>query len=603
MYEQNLLDLSLGLWCHESTLLSTERYRTLASNSRAKDRVIVIGAGPVGLCAVTELGLRGIDVTLIDPVLDLAERVHPRARIVNLRSTEHLRRWGASDAVREHSAFPPDWPTRVEFRSSLAGFPIASFDDAFFTAPSNTELYPEPAIQIRQADVEFGLRQRIEGLPNVETLYGHEAIEVSQDEDGVHVTARSRTGEEVSIDGAYLIGGDGGRSIVRRTFRFEMIGATAISQNLQILFRAPGLYEQLGLAPAMQYWCLNDRFPGFVQTTSPDGEFILSLHKLSDIDSFTTEKASEAVRAAIGVDAPFSIIGLDPWVIHARIADDYRRGRAFVIGDAARQHSTYGAHGMNIGVSDAADLGWKLAAVIQGWAPEALLDTFTAERRPIGVEVLRQATTSFTRSAKDLVVPGIDEDTPEGERIRAELGRSILVEKSQQFRHIGTQLGYSYAGSPLVVGDGTTGPEWTPNSYTPSAVPGSLAPHAWVEGGVSLYDSFGPGFTLLVLSPESDAEGGSEGRSDVDGFLASAERRGIPAVVSRHSSPELAALYGARFALIRPDQHVAWRGDTLPGDEVWDTVTARLLQDEGAAPGAATAATTASASSAASAAA
>jgi 2-polyprenyl-6-methoxyphenol hydroxylase-like FAD-dependent oxidoreductase len=532
-------------------------------------RVIVIGAGPVGLCAATELGLRGIDVTLIDPVVDLSERLHPRARIVNLRSTEHLRRWGASDAVRQHSAFGPDWPSRIEFRTSLAGYQIASFDDAFFTAPADTDRYPEPAIQIRQADMEFGLRQRIAALPNVDKLYGHEAVAVTQDEDGVSVTTRSRDGAEVVVRGDYVIGGDGGRSIVRRAFGFEMIGATAISQNLQILFEAPELYSRLDLAPGMQYWCLNDSFPGFVQTTSPDGEFILSLHKLADIDGFTLEMAERAVQAAIGAEVPFRIIGLDPWVIHARIAETYRIGRAFVVGDAARQHSTYGAHGMNIGVGDAADLGWKLAAVIQGWAPDSLLDTFTAERRPVGVEVLRQATTSFTRSAKDLVVPGIDDPSAVGARIRAELGETILTEKRQQFRHIGTQLGYSYAGSSLIVADGSEAPQWTPNSYVPSAVPGSLAPHAWLDGAVSLYDTFGPWFTLLDFGPHETPE--------TDRFLLAARNAGIPVEVVRHASPELADLYGARFALIRPDQHVAWRGDDAPVDGILELVAGRRV--------------------------
>ena len=172
----------------------------------------------------------------------------------------------------------------------------------------------------------------------------------------------------------------------------------------------------------MQYWCLNDQFPGFVQTTSPDGEFILSLHKLRDVNAFTLDDAERAVRIAIGADVPFRIIGLDPWVIHARIADSYRRGRAFVSGTRPRQHSTYGAHGMNIGVSDAADLGWKLAAVIQGWAPDALLDTFTLERRPIGVERAATGHDAASPIGKDLVVPGIADSRPEGDAVRRELG-------------------------------------------------------------------------------------------------------------------------------------------------------------------------------------
>lgn len=533
-------------------------------------RVIVIGAGPVGLSVAVELGLRDVPVTIIDPVIDLSERVHPRARIVNLRSTEHFRRWGVADTVREHSAFGPDWPTQVQFRTSLAGYRIAAFEDAFFTAPTKTDLYPSPAIQIRQSDVEFGIRERLAGLPNVEKLYGYDALEVSQDEDSVQVLVRSRNGEERTLTGSYVVGGDGGRSIVRRAFGFEMIGKTAISQNVQVLFESKDLYKALNLEPAMQYWCLNDEFPGFVQTTSPDGEFILSLHKLQDVNAFTLEQAEHAVKVAIGADVPFRIIGLDPWVIHARIADSYRRGRAFVVGDAARQHSTYGAHGMNIGLSDAADIGWKLAAVIQGWAPEALLDTFTAERRPIGVGVLEQATRSFSKSAVDLVVPGIADPGPEGDAVRTALSAVILKEKAPQFRHIGTQLGYTYAGSPLVVADGTTAPEWTPNDYTPSAVPGSLAPHAWLADGTSIYDKFGQWFTVVDF--------GQDDTGTIDDFVRAAQQQNIPVTVLRVPSQELETLYGTRFAIIRPDQHIAWRGNELPSTEVWATVTGHVLQ-------------------------
>ncbi|MFF2300333.1 FAD-dependent monooxygenase [Arthrobacter sp. NPDC058127] len=543
--------------------------------TQATGRVIVIGAGPVGLSVAVEIGLRGIPVTIVDPVVDLSERLHPRARIVNLRSTEHFRRWGVADTVREHSAFGPTWPTQVQFRTSLAGYKIAAFGDAFFTAPTDTALYPEPAIQIRQSDVEFGIRERLAGLPNVETLYGYEALEVSQDEDSVHVHARSRDGEERHLTGAYIVGGDGGRSIVRRAFGFKMIGKTAISQNVQILFESKDLYTALNLEPAMQYWCLNDEFPGFVQTTSPDGEFILSLHKLKDVNAFTTEQAERAVRIAIGSDVPFRIIGLDPWVIHARIAEAYRRGRAFVVGDAARQHSTYGAHGMNLGLSDAADIGWKLAAVLQGWAPEALLDTFTAERRPIGVGVLEEATRSFSKSAVDLVVPGISEPGEAGDAVRAALSAVILKEKAPQFRHIGTQLGYSYADSPLIISDGTTGPERTPNSYTPSAVPGYLAPHAWLADGTSLYDNFGQWFTVLDFG-QGQAE-------NLDALVEAAEKDQVPVTVLRRPSQELEALYGARFAIIRPDQHVAWRGDVLPLASLWATVTGHVLQPSAAA--------------------
>jgi hypothetical protein len=272
-----------------------------------------------------------------------------------------------------------------------------------------------------------------------------------------------------------------------------------------------------------------------------------------------------AVRSAIGSDYPFTVTGIDPWTIHARIADSYRKNRAFLIGDAARQHSTYGGHGMNVGVSDAADIGWKLAAVLRGISPTSLLDTFTIERKPIGEVVLDQATNSFSASPSRFVRPGMEAPGPEGDAIRDELRTQILREKASQFRHIGTQLGYSYAGSPIVVGDGTVGPEWTPNEYVVSASPGHIAPHAWLADGISLYDRFGRWYTLLDFGDVPTAAGGTPPRDWLE-------------IVSVPSS-SLRELYAATFVIVRPDQHVAWRGDRLPTEDVLHTITGARITD------------------------
>ncbi len=526
-------------------------------------QVIVVGAGPVGLCAALELALRGIEIAIVDPVADLAERSHPRARTANLRSAEHFRRWGISDAVRAETGFPIDWPSRVEFRTTLAGYLIATFEDALLSSPEQSDLYPEPSIQIRQVHVEAAARARLAQLPNVATYYGQEVAELAETDVGVRAVVRGPEGAAV-LHAAYVIGADGGRSIVRRAFNFEMIGQTAISNNVQVLFRAPGIYEALGIRRGFQYWCLSSTPPGFIQTTSPFDEFTLSLHKLPDPDSFIAAGVDDAVRSAIGSDYPFEVTGVDPWTIHARIAENYRKGSAFVVGDAARQHSTYGGHGMNVGVSDAADIGWKLAAVLSGLAPRALLDTFNIERRPIGVAVLEEATASFQSSPVNLVHPGMNDSGPAGDAVRAQLRDTIRVEKAQQFQHIGTQLGYNCAGSPIIVSDGSTGPKWTPNVYQPSASPGYIAPHSWLADGTSLYDHFGQWYTLLVL-----------GEVTPDAGLPSREWL----TQLRIPDDQLRDLYEADYVLVRPDQHVAWRGNNSPTDDVLETaIGARLVR-------------------------
>jgi hypothetical protein len=180
--------------------------------------------------------------------------------------------------------------------------------------------------------------------------------------------------------------------------------------------------------------------------------------------------------------------------------------------------------------------------------------------------VLNEAVANQAILGNSLVRDEIDAEGPEGERVRAEAGRAIVAAKRREFDTLGVVLGYHYDGSPLLVGDGTPAPAADYSTYIPSARPGRVAPHAWLADGSSLYDRFGLGFTLLVLS-EADPEG-------VARFTAAAAARGVPFDVAAPKEPRLAELYQAGFALIRPDQHVAWRGDAIPENarEIFDRV-------------------------------
>ena len=220
---------------------------------------------------------------------------------------------------------------------------------------------------------------------------------------------------------------------------------------------------------------------------------------------------------------------------------------------------------MNLGLGDAVDLGWKLAATIQGWGGPALVASYEAERRPVHRRVVDEAVANHALLPSDMIRPALEEDSPTGAAARAELGAVILAGKEREFRTLGVVLGSGYPGSPIVVPDGSAPPAEHPTHYEPSAHPGYRAPHAWLADGSSLFDHFGPGFTLLVT-----------GDGDAGAFAAAAGD--IPLKVLAPGDARLPALYGARFALIRPDGHVAWRGDA--------THDARALLDQarGAAP-------------------
>jgi hypothetical protein len=276
-----------------------------------------------------------------------------------------------------------------------------------------------------------------------------------------------------------------------------------------------------------------------------------------DVDPSTID-AVELIRRGSGIaDLEIEIVGTDLWVAHRLVADRYSAGRVFLAGDACHLHPPFGGFGMNMGIGDAVDLGWKLSASVAGWGGEALLASYEAERRPVHERTIAEAVQNYSAVSNELVRPALEEDSLRGEATRREVADIIQAVKVREFKTLGVILGLRYANSPIIVSDGSQPPPEHFMLYVPSAHPGCLAPHLWLGDGSSLYDHFGPGFTLLVTDGDT---------ATTQALVAAAQARNIPLKVLVPSDDRLRARYGARFALIRPDQHVGWRGDAVPDD-------------------------------------
>jgi hypothetical protein len=284
----------------------------------------------------------------------------------------------------------------------------------------------------------------------------------------------------------------------------------------------------------------------FMPTDLPSGM------KLADVE------APSLIREATGVDLPFEILSSDEWVASRLIADRYRDRRVFLAGDAAHLHPPFGGYGMNMGVADAVDLGWKLAAILQGWGGPALLASYERERRPVHEQVMDEAVANHALLSNQLWQDGIEDDTDAGTNIRHDIGERIRTAKLREFRALGVVLGYRYGHSPIIVADDTDPPACDPIDYQARNYPGCLAPHAWLEDGRSLYDLFGSGFTLLA---DPDAAQGA-----IDEAVAAAQALDIPLSLIKAGEADVIERYSARYTLIRPDQHVAWRADVWPKD-------------------------------------
>jgi 2-polyprenyl-6-methoxyphenol hydroxylase-like FAD-dependent oxidoreductase len=499
--------------------------------------VLIVGAGPAGLAAAIELGQRGVSCLVVEQ----HERVGiaPRAKTTNVRTREHLRRWGIADRLAAASPLGVDYPSNVVFATRLTGFELCRFENASYCAPGKNPLYSEHGQWIPQYELEKVLKAHAESLPGVRIQFGRRLESFTQHDAGL----RARVGED-TIECKYLIGADGARSTVRSLIGATMSGAT-LGRHCNTIFRAPGISRAHSLGPASMYWLVNAEAPAF---TGPmdTGDIWFFGATLPEGKTLEGEDAKTLIRQATGVELPIELLSNDEWVAQRLIAERYREHRVFLAGDACHVHPPFGGYGMNMGIADAVDLGWKIAAVLQGWGGPRLLESYEAERRPVHEFVMDEAVANHALLPTHMWRPGLDDATPAGARLRAEVGAEIKAAKLREFNTLGVVLGCNYSGSPIVIDDGSAPPPRHFKDYVPSAHPGCLAPHAWLADGSSLYDHFGAGFTLLITD---------------DSTAPSAHTR-VPLKVLRE--PSVRDLYQARFALIRPDQHVAWRGDSLP---------------------------------------
>jgi len=524
------------------------------SEAAKRTAVVIIGGGPVGMAAAIELGMRGIECVL----LDRTERggYAPRAKTTHTRTREHLRRWGIAQKLADAAPFGVDYPSNVTFVTRLGGKLIKRFEHALQCSTERNEFYSEHSQWIPQYKVEAVLREHALTLPCVTLRFGCEYLGFEQDREGVTVRFRdSAMGADEALRADYLIGADGARSKVRDDIGAKMVGTYGLSRNYNIIFRAPGLATSHPNGPAAMYWQLNAECPSLIGPMDQGDLWFFMPSNLADGQTYTNEEAVDAIKRSSGFDGEVEILSSDEWIASRLLADSYRRDRVFLSGDACHLHPPFGGFGMNMGVADSVDLGWKIAAVLQGWGGPVLLDSYEAERRPAHEFVMDEAESNHSVLPGALARPGLEDDGPAGEAVRAEVAAIISKAKAKEFFALGVVLGYGYKNSPVVVDDGT-GAHWElSHEYTPRAIPGCLAPHMWL-GDVSLYDHFGIGFTLLVMRDGHDG--------DIEAARKEAEASGVPLKVVTLDNAALLDLYQQPLALIRPDQHVAWRGNAWP---------------------------------------
>jgi 2-polyprenyl-6-methoxyphenol hydroxylase-like FAD-dependent oxidoreductase len=541
--------------------------------------VAIIGGGPVGMVLAMSLAHLGVPSVVAN--IETSTRWHPKGNTHNARTMEHYRRFGIARALRT-IGLPPDHPTDVAYFTTLNGWEVArhplpseSEKMARVAAAGPTDQVPEPLFRANQMYVEAALFRHIKTVKQIDARYGWRCVGIVEQDGGKFAVSieEGATGRREELLCDYVAGCDGGHSFVRNWLGISYSGERPRDQaygsgaTCSTHLRAPALYDRVlkQMKPCWQHWAVNPKVRGLVQSLDGKGDFLFNTRIRTIDEPPDPGHIARNFLASVGEEVPFEFLGHFPWIAgQAAVADSFGRGRVWLAGDAVHLFTPTGGFGMNTGIDDAANLGWKLAAMVQGWGGPQLLASYAAERRPIAFRNTGMAK-QFTRELSAAPTePEMLDDTAAGAAARQRTG-AFFQEFGEEFASIGIQLGARYDGSPIVVPDGTDPPPDDPVRYTPSATPGGRAPHLWFADRSSLFDHFGTGFSLVRL-PGCQA--------DTRPLEKAAASRFVPLKTVEIALPEAWDLYRKGLALIRPDQHVAWRGDALPDD--CDALMARV---------------------------
>ncbi|MDB5859399.1 MAG: monooxygenase [Ramlibacter sp.] len=528
--------------------------------------VLVVGAGPVGLTLALDLAWRGIPCLLAE-VRHFREPPNVKCNHVAARTMEQFRRLGVAAKVRA-AGLPDDHPNDVAFRTALTGREMSRvripsrlerFSDT--SGPDGWWPTPEPPHRVNQVYLEPILVDHAVQQAGLTLANRLRVIDFVQDGAGVLAQAEDLdTGKRMAIACDYLVGCDGARSTVRKAIGGTLSGQSEIKKVQSTLIDAPGLWDRVPGRRAWCYYALNPRRTGTIFCIDGRDRWLVHNSLRPDETDFDAVDRDRCLRAILGVDADFefTVVSKEDWVARRLVADRLRAGRAFIAGDAAHLWAPHGGFGMNAGIADALDLSWMLAARMQGWGAPGLLEAYQAERLPITDQVSRHVAGhgSAKRDIEADIPARIEEDSAEGEALRADLGQRNYALHVRQFCAAGLNFGYYYDQSPIIAYDSETPPPYGMGEFTSSTVPGCRAPHFRLRDGRSLYDACGPYYTLLRFD-----------RSASIGALEdAAAAAGMPLTVLEVEADDVPAAYRHALVLCRPDQHVAWRGDAVPGD-------------------------------------
>jgi 4-hydroxyisophthalate hydroxylase len=515
-------------------------------------QVIVVGGGPVGVALAVELGLRGITCALVERHLT-PQRI-PKGQNLSNRSMEHFYFWGIEEELRAARLLPPGYPIGgVTAYGNLMSDYWYTYNDAPGRGAGVQSFFYQKNERLPQYLTEEVLRRRVSDLDTVTCLFGWSAETVTQDDNGVSVTISETDGSgQQVLEADYVVGCDGARSTVREQVGIDRGGADFDQRMVLAVFRSRELHEGLKRFPERTtYRVLRPELQGYWQffgrVDVGEGWFFHA-----PVPRETTTESYDfhgLLQDAAGFEFPCSFDHVGFWDLRIAVASEYRVGRVFIAGDAAHSHPPYGGFGLNAGLEDITNLGWKLAAVLQGWGGDRLLDSYGEERRPI-----------FVETGETMIAGGIEADRLFLERYSPNRDKAEFEQAWQEMSSSSGQRQRAYVphyeGSSVVSGPvgavcGINGEHSLKARAGHHLAPQLLTP------GRNVFEELGRGFSLLSFGAPS---------STVAALEQAAESLGVPLEIVADTYEGGREDYGSRLILVRPDQHVAWAGEAPPPD-------------------------------------
>ena len=530
---------------------------TASESNDMKIPVLIVGAGPVGLALAAELGRLGIKCLLVEQGDGTIN--HPRASELNARTMEFCRRWGVADKVRA-AGTPKDFPNAALFVTSYSGHELARITRPGHAEDRDFPNGPERPKRCNQLWFDPILADYVAGLPSVTRRMNCRFESFTQDSGSVSVVLRDMvTGKSEMVEADYLVACCGGHSAIPSAIGVTLDDTSILDHSVNIFIRAPSLWDQHDKGAASLNFFIDDEgLWGGMSAQNGRDLWRLTVHGPRDLVARAEADVDACLERMFGGKFEYEVISVVTWTRRSWVAEKYAEKRVFLAGDSAHQCSPTGGFGLNTGMGDAMDLAWKLAATLQGWGGDKLLASYDAERRPIGRRNIREATDNYMRYEMP-DTRGINDDTAEGAALRDDIGRVLRDTRARQFLSEGLALGYRYDPSPICRPDDSMATPDEISTYVPSARPGGRAPHFnFVSGSgknESILDAFGDGFVVLLLGDDPP---------DAGPLTEAAGRRGVPLRIETIADPAARELYECSMVLVRPDGHVAWRGNGPP---------------------------------------